>query len=136
MAAAKRTDPKLGERIDEIYRLEQKIRGLEANHALKVAALKSLVAARTDEVLAGFSEEEIAGATGKLATAERRRSAVPSLKDWAVFTAWVKKTGSFDLLERRVAKTAWRDRLDAGVKVPGVETFNRVYLSVRKRTRG
>jgi hypothetical protein len=42
---------------------------------------------------------------------------------WDKYYAFIKKTGAFDLLQKRIGEKALQDRLDAGVKVPGITTF-------------
>ena len=57
---------------------------------------------------------------------------VPSLKDWDALCKHVKKTGDFDLLQHRLSSAAVEARWDAKKKVPGVEPFQTVVLSVTK----
>jgi hypothetical protein len=42
---------------------------------------------------------------------------------WDKIYAWIKKTGNFDCLQKRLGEKAIADRLAAGVKVPGITTF-------------
>ncbi len=57
---------------------------------------------------------------------------VPQVKDWDKFYAFVKKTGQFDLVQRRLADTAIRERWDNGKEVPGVEAFGAVSVSLNR----
>jgi hypothetical protein len=55
---------------------------------------------------------------------------VPSVKDWNKFNKYVMKHKALDLLQRRVSVTAWRDRLEAGENIPGVDKFVKYSLRV------
>jgi hypothetical protein len=57
---------------------------------------------------------------------------IPRVADWDKLYAFVKKTGSFDLLQRRLTDSAIQERWEAGKSVPGVETFNAVSVSINK----
>lgn len=65
------------------------------------------------------------------ATVSLKRSLVPAVNDWQALDKFILRTKSLDLLQRRVSVTAWRERTEAGVKVPGVDAFERVDLAWR-----
>ena len=87
-------------------------------------------------LLLTLAENKLEGAKGRLATAATRRTVVPVLKEWDLFTQYVAKTKSFDLFERRISRLAYRERFDAGKTVPGVEPFTVVELSLTKSGKG
>jgi hypothetical protein len=89
-----------------------------------------------DYLLQTLAENKLEGARGRLATAATRRTIVPVLKEWDAFTEYVRKNRAFDLFERRVSRLAFRERLDAGKTVPGVEPFTVVELSLTKSGKG
>ena len=72
------------------------------------------------------------GASGKLARVSVVTKAVPQVKDWTKFYAFVKKTGSFDLMQKRLSDAAVRERWENGKAVPGIEAFNVVTVSMNK----
>ena len=43
--------------------------------------------------------------------------------DWPLLYAHIQKTGEFELLERRLGKGAAQERIDQGIKIPGVTLF-------------
>jgi len=75
---------------------------------------------------------DASGVAGKVARVTRHVKRVPTVKDWAALYVYIKKTGAFELLQRRVADAAVKERWDAGKQVPGVEAFTTVTLSVAK----
>jgi hypothetical protein len=72
------------------------------------------------------------GVSGKRARVSVVTKQVPQVKDWDKFYAHVKKTGQFELMQRRLADTAIRERWDNGKQVPGVEAFGVVSVSLNK----
>jgi hypothetical protein len=131
-AAAKKATPKIPKNLPA------------AVDRLWSAKEERLAISRTTEV---FSEEESAlkahiiselgktkatGIAGKLARVELVGKTVPTVIDWDVFYAYVKKTGSFELLSRSMNVAAVTERWDAGKTVPGVESTTFSTLSLKK----
>lgn len=77
-------------------------------------------------------KSEAGGVAGKLARVTIVTKPVPQVKDWDAFYKYVKKNDAFDLLQRRLVDTAVAERWEAGKKVPGVESFNVVTVSINK----
>ena len=72
------------------------------------------------------------GVAGKLAAVKVAEKQVPQVSDWPALYAHIKKTGSFELLQRRVSEGAVKDRWAEDESVPGVECVKIVDLSVSK----
>lgn len=72
------------------------------------------------------------GISGKLARVQKILKEVPQVADWPVLQAYIKRTGSFDLLQKRLSDGAVKERWDAKKAVPGVTKFTAVTLSVTK----
>ena len=71
-----------------------------------------------------------------MATASLSTNVYPTLKDYDKLAAFIYRNRALDMLQRRVAKGNWQDRLEArnGRPIPGVETFEKVTLNLRKRS--
>lgn len=54
--------------------------------------------------------------------------------DWQALDAYILKTGSIDLLNRRLTVKAVRERVEQGEKVPGVVPFTKIELSWTTRS--
>lgn len=117
-----------GECADLLWQLREVKRRMEAEAAAVSKTIHELEA-HTLEVLHGAHLEGARGRTGQVS---RKVSLVPSVKDWDAVYAWVTKKKALDLFERRLSVTAWRERLEARVVVPGVEAFQRITLHVTK----
>lgn len=50
---------------------------------------------------------------------------------WTQLYAYIKKTGHFQLLQRRVSDPTYRELLEAGKKVPGLQPFTKVRINLR-----
>ena len=59
---------------------------------------------------------------------------MPIAKDWEAIHKYVKENDAFHLLYRQILATSYREMLDAGEEIPGIETYERVTISVRKPT--
>jgi hypothetical protein len=57
---------------------------------------------------------------------------VPQVQDWPTLHKYILRTKDFSLLQRRLSESAIKERWDDSKKVPGVEPFNAVKVSVTK----
>jgi hypothetical protein len=53
----------------------------------------------------------------------------PHVDDWSKVYAYIRDTGSFDLMERRINRAAVKERWEDKVKIPGVSSIPVVTLS-------
>jgi len=77
-------------------------------------------------------KSRLTGVAGKLCRVKIKQSNIPAVKDWTSLYKYIAKTGQFDLLQKRVAVTAIRERWDAEVSVPGVEVFIKTDVTILK----
>lgn len=68
-----------------------------------------------------------------IGTFYKSETVVGHLKDWDKFWKYVQDEQADFLLERRVKSTAFREVLQSGEEVPGVEPFTRVTIGLTKR---
>jgi hypothetical protein len=121
----------LGACIDSLYKVRAK--RLEQQH--KVEELAKEEERVREHLLTVLNEGKMEGAKGRLATAAISRTTIPIVKDWDAFVAYVRKNNAFDLIERRPAKLAFRERLEAKQSVPGLEPFVVVSISLTKSSK-
>jgi hypothetical protein len=69
--------------------------------------------------------------TGKHASVSITSTVVANVEDWDAFGAYILKNKLLHMLQRRVSDPAYRELLDAGKKVPGVQPFNKKRLNLR-----
>ena len=72
------------------------------------------------------------GAIGRLYKATVNVEDVPTVKDWTQFYAYIVKTKRFDMIQKRLSTAAITELWEAGKKVPGVEKFRVLKVSLTK----
>lgn len=85
-----------------------------------------------DSIIADLSVSANTGAAGLRYRAQVTTKKEPTVEDWSALQAHIAATGEFDLMQKRLATTAVKDRWDNEVAVPGVGTINVKSLSVTK----
>lgn len=118
----------IGGLADLAYKLQQE--RLAAERAIEELKAREKIIAET--ALGLLNKQKAESARGKVGVVTKVSSVEPNVKDWKKFYAYIKRTNSFDLLQRRVGKGAWRDRLDQKKRVPGIESVSITRLRVTK----
>lgn len=85
-----------------------------------------------EHIIQTLPKSQASGVAGKLARVTVVTQAIPQVKDWTRFYQYVHKHKAFELLQRRLSKGAIEERLEGGAKLPGVELFNAVTVSLNK----
>lgn len=112
--------------------LYSEVRELRLAMEKHVATVKARENEIKEHIINNLSKSEDTGAAGKKYRAQIVRKLAPTLKDWDAFTAFIVRTGRFDLLHKRVADKPVKDLWEAGEEVPGVEKFNSIDVSITK----
>jgi len=118
----------LGACADKLFELRNK-RLAEQKKVDEIAAEES---ALKNHIIENLPKSEASGVAGKLARVTVVTKQVPQVEDWDAFYKYVKKTGSFDLMQKRLTDAAIKERWEAGKEVPGVKHFNAVSVSINK----
>lgn len=117
----------LGSTIDNVWALREEKREVEAT--LKIIEAK--ISAEEEALLERLDKEETTKSQGKHASVSITSAVVANVADWTAFHAYIKKTGHFHLLQKRCSDPAYRELLDMGKKVPGVEPFTKRRINLR-----
>ena len=88
----------------------------------EAAKLKVREDSIADELKAANVTDGVYGKFSLKATTKK----VPRCTDWAGFHAYIKETGNFDMLHKRLTETAVMARVDNGEYVPGITTDDKV----------
>ena len=72
------------------------------------------------ELIKMLQQSGVKSLGGAVATATLKDKQIVIVTDWEDLYAHIKKTGSFELLQRRVGEGAVKERWDNGEAVPGV----------------
>lgn len=85
-----------------------------------------------DYLIENLPKSESTGVAGVVCRASIVVRTVPQVADWGGFFKHIKKTGDFELLQKRVSSKAVEERWESGKEVPGVKKFNAVTVSLNK----
>lgn len=122
----------IGSAIDALYALREQRLGIER----RVKELKEEEVQRRNQIFEMLAGMGLTKASGSMATAGIKVSNVPLVENWDTFHEYIKNTGEFDLLQKRISVTAWRARFDDNVTIPGVSAVEDVDISLTKASRG
>ena len=103
----------------------------EARHCVQkeVDALQSLETRLKDYLIAALPKGEASGVAGLVARVQITTKPIPTVDNWPKFYAYVKRTGNFDLLQKRLSEGAIKERWEAKKEIPGVGRFNAIQVS-------
>lgn len=118
----------LGHLADLLYKLREERKGIEG----KAEEIKSEETRIKNYLIENLPKEQLVKLTGKLASISLTKNLVPQVTDWDKLYAFVEKNDAFDLLQKRPSSTAFKERWEAGIEVPGVDKFVALDISVRK----
>lgn len=117
----------IGPLIDGIWATREKKRALEA----EVKILEAEIAIKEEALIARLDQEGVDASRGGRASVSITSTISASIADWDAFTAFVKKTGNFQLFQRRISDPAARELFETKGTVPGLAPFTKRRLNVR-----
>lgn len=96
---------------------------------------KELKATESDlrqRIIAALEKSKQTSGSSETATATITVKLLPRATDWPSIYKYIAKNDAWDLLERRIGKKAFADRLEQGEHVPGIDVFEEKDLSLTK----
>ena len=84
------------------------------------------------ELLVRLDEQGMKKASTDDGTASVTEVVLPQVTDWDAVYEHIKETDSFYLLQKRPAAAAFRELLDSGESVPGMDAYTKRSISLRK----
>jgi hypothetical protein len=122
------TPSSLGNLIDQRFEL----RNTRMAKGKEVEELKRQESALEDKIREAMKAVDTNIAGGKLANVSINPTTVATVNDWDKVFAFIKETGYFHLLHKRMSDPAYRELLIHDMPVPGVEPTVLTKLSVTK----
>ena len=119
--------PTMGSLIDAIWAERDQKRHLEA----QIKQIEERIAEFQTQLMERMDAEGTDKAQGSKAGVSISKNVVADVKDWDALWAYIAKNKYYGLVQRRVTETAYRELLDLGKNVPGVEPFTKRTLNVR-----
>lgn len=92
------------------------------NERLKLTAEAAKLEQREKAILDSFTTAKIASGKYGPYEVEVKTKRVPRVTDWVGFHAYIRESGNFDMLHKRITESAIMARLDNGEFVPAVMT--------------
>ena len=118
----------LGACADILFELRNKRLELQKS----VDRLVEEESALKSHIIANLPNEDASGISGKVARVGVVTKKIPQVTDWIVFYDYVKNTGYFDLIQRRLSDSSVKERWVDGVDIPGVGSFELKTVSINK----
>jgi hypothetical protein len=119
--------PTAAECADLLYKARE--RRLELDHESE--RVKGLESKLQDWFITNLSTKQT-GVAGQVARVQVEPKNVPQVEDWDKLYAYIKRTGAWELLQRRLGEAAVKERWDAKKQVPGVTVFHAKKVSCVK----
>jgi len=102
-------------------------RALEA----QLSAQKKVIDELREEMIVEMQDAGTDSYKSNLGSISLLKSVVPTVTDWNLLYGYIHENDAFDLLQRRVTATAWRDRVEEIEQpIPGVESFEKSTLRI------
>lgn len=121
---------KLAECADMLDELDKQLAKL--NHEKEVVEERYKVL--EDYIIANLPASSATGIQGRKVRVSIDKKIIPTVKgdDWGKVFAYIKKTGEFDLLQRRLSSAAVKERWELKKVIPGVGKFTKKVLKIHK----
>ena len=117
----------IGKAIDELWALREQKRGLES----QVKEIEGQIADKESIVFERLDAEDTQVGKGGKASISISTSTSFNIDDFDIFTKFIKKTGYFHLMQRRVSEVAARELFVQKGAVPGLSPFTKRKLNLR-----
>ena len=118
----------LGGTADKLFRLRAK-RLVSERRVEAMKAEERKLKSHAGELL---KKDHLESARGKFATVTRNVKAIPTVEDWDALYEFIAKNDAFELLQKRPALGACRERWDNEEVIPGVKRDTLIDISVTK----
>ena len=119
----------LGACADKLYKVRAERQALN-KQAKKLEEFEKLIKKKLIDEL---PKDKAEGVTGKAARVVIKKKIVGSVTDWDKLYAHIRKKKDFSLLQRRLSDASVKDQWESGKKIPGVEPFHVLSVSVTKK---
>jgi hypothetical protein len=123
---------KLGEAIDLFKKVRDERLDMTRRMEDELAKIKQFENEAHQHILAMLHAQGLTGSRGESAQVSITIKTMPLVRDWDLLFDHIRETGSFELVQKRIGVTAWRERFDEGTAVPGVEVVKEDVLHLTK----
>ena len=118
---------KLNDLLSEVTKLRSQIKTVQAEEKL----LKTQQRELESQISIRMQEQGLDKISNDVCTISLKNEIVPTVEDWDQLHEHITDTGQFELLQKRVSATAYRELIAAGMDVPGVKSTELTRINFR-----
>ena len=122
-------DRKLNDIMDELTTIRKQESDIQASQ-------KKLKLRRNDlesEIMWKMEEQGLDQIANDLCTISKKKEIVPTVEDWDALHQHILDTRQFELLQKRMSATAYRELLQMDMSVPGVKATELTKINYRSK---
>ena len=123
------SDRKLNDIMDELTTIRKQESDIQASQ-------KELRLRRNDlesEIMWKMEEQGLDQIPNDLCTISKKKEIVPTVEDWDALHQHILDTRQFELLQKRMSATAYRELLQMDTSVPGVKATELTKINYRSK---
>tara|TARA_R110002020_G_scaffold403292_1_gene613385 strand:- start:444 stop:833 length:390 start_codon:yes stop_codon:yes gene_type:complete len=119
--------------FDTLLKDLTEVRTALKKHQEKERELKSWRDDLESQVVARLKEQGLSSGANEVCTVSIKEEIVPTVEDWDLVQKYVRDTGQFELFQKRLSATAYRELLSMNHPVPGVKPHELTRLNFRSK---
>lgn len=122
-------DKNLNTLLDELASIRGEIKSLQEQEKLLKLRQNDL----DSEIIRKMEDQGLDQIANDVCTVSKKIDVVPTVEDWDVVHQHILDTKQFELLQKRMSATAWRELLQMGQAVPGVKATELTKINFRSK---
>ena len=122
-------DKNLNTLLDELASIRGEIKSLQEQEKILKLRQNDL----DSEIIRKMEDQGLDQIANDVCTVSKKIDVVPTVEDWDVVHQHILDTRQFELLQKRMSATAWRELLQMGQAVPGVKATELTKINFRSK---
>ena len=118
---------KLNDLLSEVTKLRSEIKTVQAEEKL----LKTQQRELESQISIRMQEQGLDKISNDVCTISLKNEIVPTVEDWDALHQHIIDTNQFELLQKRMSATAYRELITSGMDVPGVKSTELTRVNFR-----
>ena len=118
---------KLNDLLSEVTKLRSQIKTVQAEEKL----LKTQQRELESQISIRMQEQGLDKISNDVCTISLKNEIVPTVEDWDALHQHIIDTNQFELLQKRMSATAYRELITSGMDVPGVKSTELTRVNFR-----
>ena len=118
---------KLNDLLAETAKVREQIKVVQSEEKV----LKSQQRELESQISIRMQEQGLDKISNDICTISLKTEVVPTVEDWDALHEHITDTNQFELLQKRVSATAYRELIAAGIDVPGVKSTELTRINFR-----